>query len=164
MVEAPASQRGVYAAGPQHRTSKMRAVLALLPLVACLGACAPTKPLKPFEFPPTESKARIKFYDDANRISATLSLSDCGEEGEAKTWRWVEIPAGVRVFVRHRNDTGYVGSSCGYSHSFIPKAGASYISDLKEKVFYCTYELYEQPTENGEKLEIPTKQVGGCRR
>ncbi|TSD59071.1 hypothetical protein FFI97_001695 [Variovorax sp. KBS0712] len=143
----------------------MRSAFALLPLLAYLSGCAPSQPLKPFVFPPTESKARIKFYDDANRISATLSISDkCGEKGEAKTWRWVEIPAGVRVFVGHRNDTGYTGSSCGYSHSFIPKEGASYISDLKEKVFYCTYELYEQPVENGEKLPIPTKQVEGCRQ
>jgi hypothetical protein len=45
-------------------------------LIALLIGCAPTKPVKSFEFPPTPSKARIKFYDDANRISATLSMSD----------------------------------------------------------------------------------------
>lgn len=148
----------------QHQALNMRVALASFALLAILVGCAPTKPPKPFVFPATESKARIKFYDDANRISATLSVSDkCGEEGDAKTWRWVEIPAGVRVYVGHKNTTGYAGSTCSFFYSFIPKEGASYISDLKEKVFQCTYDLYEQPVENGEKLSIPTKAPGGCR-
>lgn len=142
----------------------MRFVLATLALPALLVGCAPTQPKKSFEFPATASKARIKFYDDANRISATLSVSDrCGEEGDARTWRWLEIPAGVRVYVGHKNTTGYAGSTCSFFYSFVPKEGASYISDLKEKGFYCTYDLYEQPVENGEKLAISTKELGGCR-
>jgi hypothetical protein len=142
----------------------MRFAFASLAFLALLGGCAPTQPIKSFEFPPTQSKARIKFYDDANRISATLSMSDrCAEEGDARTWRWLEIPAGVRVYVGHKNNTGYTGSTCSFFYSFIPKEGASYISDLKEKGFYCTYDLYEQPAENGEKLPIPTKEPGGCR-
>lgn len=141
----------------------MQTPLAAAALTIFLAACG-TVPVAPYQPPVAGSKARIKFYDDANRVSATIATSArCSDVRAAATWRWLDIPVGKRVYVQHSNNTGYVGSTCGSRFSFIPEEGASYISDLKEKVIYCTYEQWRQTEENGEKLQIPTlRKEAGC--
>lgn len=142
----------------------MRTLIAAAASINLLAACG-SAPLAPYQPPVAGSKARIKFYDDANGVSATIAASArCSDIRAAPTWRWLDVPAGSRVYVRHSNSTGYPGSTCGISFSFVPEEGASYISDLKEKIIYCTFEQWRQTEENGEKLQIPTlHKESGCK-
>lgn len=121
-----------------------------------LASCGSERVVTEFNAPASKEMALIKFYDDANGVFATISISEgCDTQGRVRTWRWVNIPAGIRVYVQHANVTS--AGSCMFRYSFVPENGASYISDLKEKVFSCTAVLYKQGNLYAEeKLPVPT--------
>src|SRR5438105_2659465 len=81
-----------------------------------------------------DQAALIKFYDKSANTFALISESERCEQGQeerkASTWKWVDVPAGRRLYVRHGSEGGGMAGSCSVRYSFVPEDGESYVSDF----------------------------------
>ena len=98
--------------------------------------------------PPREGPtARIQFEGDGDSVT----IDTVGRLGRkcfsiprvrGEDWRVQTIPSGQRLWLTH-SWSGYK-RSCGFSFSFVPDRGATYVSDLRVRGDQCRLQLARQ--------------------